>query len=157
MNFQYNTKPKRRTIVLSVENDVVLGAICTILEWLSFWSQFIPSPFISHTCWHDTKMTFILKQVILQWVHSGFQSKWNSWSGMKFHSGINISWNKLCSSLKITNLCSLGQVAHAYLICHENHASENSLSWASQFYHVIAVRTLLWNETHCRMKMSSIK
>lgn len=31
------------------------------------------------------------------------QSKWNSWSGMKFHSGINVSWNKLCSSLKITN------------------------------------------------------
>ena len=42
---------------------------------------------------------------------------------------------------------SLGQVTHAYLIWRKNHAGENALGWASQFYYVNAIRTSHWNET----------
>ena len=108
-------------------------------------------------CWHDTEMTVILIQVILQWVHSAMSSFWFSIQ-MKFLIWYEISFWYQCK-LKQTlfqfenhKSCSLGQVAHAYLIWRENHVSKNSLSWASQFYHVNAVRTLLWNKTHSGMK-----
>ena len=42
---------------------------------------------------------------------------------------------------------SLGRVTHAYLIWRKNHAGENALGWAGQFYYVNAIRTSHWNET----------
>ena len=49
--------------------------------------------------------------------------------------------------------CSLGRVAHVYLIWGENHISENVSGWAVHFYHVNAVGTSLWNKTHSRMNV----
>lgn len=71
--------------------------------------------------WH-----FIPTQVILEWVHSGFHSKWNSHSGKKFLSLFRIVNHKSYS---------LRWVALAYLIWCANHTSKNTLGWAVQFYH----------------------
>ena len=56
-----------------------------IPEWLSFWNEFIPSPYVSlylfilfffFTCFRSRES------------HSGFHSEWNSRFATKFHSGI---------------------------------------------------------------------
>ena len=60
--------------------------------------------------WH-----FIPAQVIPEWVHSRFHSKWNSRSGKKFLSLFQIVNRKSCS---------LGWVALAYLIWCENYTSK---------------------------------
>ena len=91
--------------ILSLRNDLLFQ----VKKWCSFRGYLHDTRmnFQLHLflciCWHNTEMTVVLIQVILQWVHSGFQSTWNSWSGTKFHSGINARWNKPFSSLKITN------------------------------------------------------
>lgn len=89
--------------------------------------------------WH-----FIPTQVIPEWVHSRFHSKWNSRSGKKFLSLFQIVNRKSCS---------LRWVALAYLIWCENHTSKNTLGWAVQFYHAKSVQISLWNRTHSGMKV----
>ena len=135
------------TYCFSVTNDVVLGAIHTIPEWISSFIYF--SVFVDVIPkWHF---------VLMDTSHSTMSSFWFSIQ-MKFLIWYDISFWYQCK-LKQTffqfenhKSCSLVQVAHAYLIWHENHVSKNSLSWASQFYHVNAVWTLLWNKTHSGMK-----
>lgn len=70
-------------------------------------------------------MTLILEQV-----HSCFQSELNSNPGVKFYPSINnVSWKKALLQIGNSKLSSSGQVAHVYVIWPENRASQNALSW----------------------------
>ena len=57
---------------------------------VSFWNEFILSPYISLylLTWYGDVRNFVPVQVLLERVHCTFQSKKNSRSGMTFHSGI---------------------------------------------------------------------
>ena len=63
------------------------GNIYMIMERLSFWDEFIPSPYISLCLftWYKRDSSSPFKSCIFNWFSSGFQSDWNSRSGMKFH------------------------------------------------------------------------
>lgn len=137
------------TYCFSVRNDVVLGAIHTIPEWIS--SSIYFSVFVD---------------MIPKWHSFSYKSFWNEFI-LVFNPNEFLIWYEISflyqCKLKQTffhsenhKSCSLVQVAHAYLIWHEHHVSENSLSWAGQFYHVNAVWTLLRNKTHSGMKVSQV-
>ena len=111
-----------------------------ILEWVHSISIIISLYLVTWTCssWSS---------------HSGMSSFWFSvrvkflfWYEVSFWYCVN--WNQTLFQIENHKLCSLVQVAHVYLIWHENHIHENALGLASQFYHVMnAVQTSFWKET----------
>ena len=115
-----------------------LGAIHKIPEWLSFWNEFIPSPYVSWAVfvYMIPKWHFVPIQVI---------QEWNSrCSGKKFHSLFQIVNHKSYS---------LWWVVLAYFIWCENYTSKYTLGWAVQCYHANSVQISFWNKTHSRIKL----
>ena len=83
---------------------------------------------------------FVPVQVIPELVHSGFQSKWNSRSGIELYSGSMKAENIFGPNWKPHITCSLKQVAHVYLIWHTNClCKQEHLRLNQWFYHVNAV------------------
>ena len=99
---------------------------------------------------------FVPVQVIPEWVHSGFHSERDSRSGTNFILVANKLKTNFVPDWK-SQSCTLGRVAHVYLIWRENlastasYASQNVYRWAVRFHHVNAVRASLWNETLFRV------
>ena len=128
--------------------------IFSSIEQLFTWHQsdfhFIPEQVHSLYFFASVQMlprqNFVPVQIIPEWVHSGFHSERDSRSGTNFilvacKMKVNFvpDWK--------SQFCTLGRVAHAYLIWRENPASQNAFGWPVRFHHVNAVRTSLWNET----------
>ena len=66
---------------------------------------------------------------------------------------VSCHWKRTSFRLKNRKSFNLGRAAHVYLIWRENHASQNALGWAGLSYHVSALRTSLWNDTHSGLKI----
>ena len=113
---------------------VLFGDINMMPEWLSFWNEFILSPYSS---------LLIVYTISNQYksFRFSFRMKFSSWYEISFWYHENWKW----TSFRIENrkLFSLGRVAHTYLIWRENHASENALGVTVRYYQVNAVRTSL--------------
>ena len=118
---------------LLIPNNIILKGDVSIGKLLAnlYWAWGMMSSF-----WFSIQMKFLIWYEISFWYQCKLKQTFFQFENPKS--------------------CSLVQVAHAYLIWHENHVSKNSLSWAGQFYHVNAVRTLLWNKTHSGMKVSQV-
>ena len=125
--------------------------------------------------WHDTEMTFILERVhsismyfsvIVYMTPNQYKSfrndfipvfiriRFSSWYEISFWHHVN--WKRTSFRSENCKSSSLGRIAHVHPIWHENHASENTLGWAVRLYHVNAVRTSFWNETHSGMKVITV-
>ena len=126
-----------------------LGAIHIIPEWLSFWDEFIPSPYyiLCLFTWYRNDLSFLNKSFLFS-----FQMKFSLWYEISLWCQVN--WKRTSFRIENRKSCSLGWVAHDYLICRENHAS--ALACAVRFYHLNAVRTSLWNDIHSRMKVIQV-
>ena len=113
-----------------------------ILHLISFQNKFIASPHISLYLFCLLQWHFVPVQVIPEVVHSGFQSKWNSRSGVELFSGNMKAENNFTPNWKMQITCSLEQVAHVYLIWHKNCLCKREHLRLNQwFYHVNAVWT----------------
>ena len=82
-------------------------------------------------CSHDTETKFCSRSShsVMSSLRFSFRMKFPFWYEISFWYHVN--WKQSSSGLKIANSVVWGLVAHAYLIWSENHASQNTLGWAS--------------------------